>query len=92
MKKLFFSAMALVAFSSVSMASTIAENERTDITNSMEEVVVKKDYWDCALIANTVYQELLLNFSEEEAMQNADAYFTDCMGELEEPCRPPFLC
>jgi len=92
MKKMFFSAVALVAFSSVSMANTIEINETKDIVNPMEEVEVDKDYWDCAQIANDVYLELMENFSEEEAMQNADAFFSDCMGELEEPCRPPFLC
>lgn len=78
----------MIAFSSVSMANTIELNSET-------KVEIARDYWDCAKIANDVYQELLEHFPEEEAMDNANAYFDHCMGrgsQSQPDCQPPFLC
>jgi hypothetical protein len=90
MKKLVFTALAVVAFSGISMANTIADEEVKE-KNEKTTIVLVADYWDCANLANNVYTELQEVISQEEAMQNADAYFDDCMGNSS-PCRPPFIC
>ncbi len=84
MKKVFFSAVALVAFSFAGMANEIEEKKD-------EKILIEKDYWDCAKIASDVYNELIENFPVEEALDNANAYFDDCMG-VDNSCQPPFLC
>ncbi|WP_445714461.1 hypothetical protein [Flavobacterium sp.] len=84
MKKMIFSAVALIAFSFAGMANEIEEKKD-------EEVFIEKDYWDCAKIANDVYHELSEIVPEEEALDNANAYFDHCMG-VDRSCQPPFLC
>ncbi|MES2545684.1 MAG: hypothetical protein V4548_12425 [Bacteroidota bacterium] len=91
MKKLLFTALAVVAFSGVAMANTIADEQVVKDKNEKTAILLYDDYWDCAKLANSVYTELIEVFSEEESMQNADAYFDDCMGSSS-PCQPPFLC
>ncbi|UFH34651.1 hypothetical protein [Flavobacterium acetivorans] len=91
MKKLLFTALAVVAFSGVAMANTIADEQVVKEKNEKTTILLYDDYWDCAKLANSVYTELIEVFSEEESMQNADAYFDDCMGSSS-PCQPPFLC
>jgi hypothetical protein len=54
MKKLFFSAVALFAFSSVSMANTIAENE----TSSFELKALKDKHEFCVNVAADVLCEI----------------------------------
>ncbi|WP_130734286.1 hypothetical protein [Flavobacterium sp. J27] len=85
MKKFMFSAVALIAFSFAGMA-----NENL-VKSQIEEEKTIKDYWDCAKIASDVYDELVDAFGEEEAMDNANAYFDDCMSSGES-CNPPFVC
>ncbi len=88
MKKLFFSAVALIAFSSVSMANTIEiEVVSLDIKED-----VRNDYWDCAKIASDVYNEIFELTYSADALLEADKAFEDCMGTNQEPCRPPFIC
>jgi hypothetical protein len=86
MKKLFFTAIALVAFSGVSMGNTIADEEVVK-ENEKEVVVLKKDYWGCAALAQQVYDGAS-SYDEDLALMEADAAFEECMS----PCRPPFRC
>ncbi len=93
MKKMLFTAIAMVAFSAVSMANTIevkdVEVVKSDLTIDAEIVEEKGDYWDCAYGAN-LFLDNLDFFEEAEAYQNADSYFNDCMGYS--TCQPPFTC
>lgn len=91
MKKLVFTAIAMIAFSGAAMANTIADDEVVKEKNEKTTILLYDDYWDCANLANSVYTELIEVFSEEEVMQKADAYFDDCMGSSSR-CQPPFLC
>ena len=56
MKKVFFTAIAMIAFSSVSMANTIADEEV--VTEEKKEVVFEKEdklvKTDCAMVANAL--------------------------------------
>ncbi len=79
-----FSAIALTTFSFAGMANEIEEKK-------YEKILIEKDYWDCAKIASDVYNELIENFPVEEELDNANAYFDDCMG-VDNSCQPPFLC
>lgn len=83
MKKFFFSAVAMMAFSVESMANNI--DLESEDSNFIE------DYWDCAKIASDVYHELIQFFPEEEALDNANQYFNNCLG-VDNDCTPPFLC
>ena len=50
MKKVFFTAIAMIAFSSASMANTIAEEEVVVNKEEKKEVVAKKDCFAFALL------------------------------------------
>ena len=88
MKKLFFTAIALVAFSGVSMASTIEEK------NLPENLLLDDgDYWSCAKDASDMYDEIYsLTGAPDEAKAEGDAIFSECMGTNNNPCHPPFMC
>lgn len=86
MKKFMFTAIALVAFSSVSLAETISAEEV--VKNNKSQVIIKKDYWGCAAIASNVYDEIYA-IDPYAAQIEADSAFNDCMGP---PCKPPFKC
>lgn len=91
MKKVFFTALALVAFSSASMANTIADEEIVKENKKEVKNVIKSDYWDCAAVACDVYDELTaVGVYEPEALIEADDAFNDCMSESD--CIPPFRC
>ena len=74
MKKLFFSAVALVAFSSVSMANTIAEENETQ-TKVTETPCT--DHWVADM---KIYQKYGYTF--EEALAFSDEAWDICMDEL----------
>lgn len=83
MKKLFFSAIFLVAVSSVSMASTITEKQvvidNVLPVNTLEKMGVPKiDV--CAVIAIAVYHETIMaGINTEEASQEALAVYNECI-------------
>lgn len=81
MKKLLFSAVALVAFSFAGMANNGVKEVETKETKK-EETLKEKDLWDCVLLAGEVYAKLKKNFSEDEAAENAVAYYEDCVKDL----------
>jgi hypothetical protein len=89
--KLVFTALAVVAFGGAAEAKTLAHGEVVSKFSKTKTTILYGDYWDCANLANSVYVELMENLSEEESLQNADAYFDDCMGTSSQ-CTPPFLC
>ncbi|MBF6641307.1 hypothetical protein IVB69_07430 [Flavobacterium sp. J49] len=77
MKKLFFSAVALVAFSSVSMANTVEKE-----TESLKIVVSTV----CDSIAYDTYHTWYGNgFSDEVAREKAKQAKADCEKELAKP-------
>ncbi len=79
MKKVFFTAIALVAFSAVSMANNIAE-EREIETKEQELVVVSEypctDDWSADMY---IYQKW--GYSFEESLAFADEAWDICMEE-----------
>jgi hypothetical protein len=93
MKKLFFTAIALVAFSGISMAKTITDLDVSNKTNSFsnEKLLIISDYWGCSAVASQVYDELM-EIDPYGAMIEANEAFDDCMGISNTPCRPPFIC
>ena len=79
MKKLFFSAVALVAFSSVSMANTIdVEQEKTtDNDNSKKEIVDPDCNWYSFQVYNTAREN---GYTVSDASILANRMYFQCMG------------
>lgn len=78
MKKMFFTAIALVAFSSVSMANTIADEEVVR-ENEIKKVILKQIPCDTAWIIAFHYA-MQAHFSEGQAIQIAFAAYDRCLG------------
>ncbi len=74
MKKLFFSAIALVAFSGVSMANTV------EVEDSIETIVSDTPCTDDWVADMKFYQKY--GYSFEEALVFADEAWDICMDEL----------
>lgn len=85
MKKVFFTAIAMVAFSSASMANTIADEEV--VVNNKEkkeimvekEVVVKKDCFAVALFTLDVVESFCGPISDEAATNLLNQAYHNCM-------------
>lgn len=91
MKKLFFSAVALVAFSSVSMANTIAVEITIEENISKENVKVYSHRWPESFIkllteCGQVYNEVLTAYTPvvgtTQAQAIAQGAWTGCMGGI----------
>ena len=79
-----FSAVALLGMTVVSYGANHVEkveinSVETIESNEIEFIVTLNDYWDCAKIAQDVYDELIQITYHEEAMDNANGYFESCM-------------
>lgn len=86
MKRLFYSTIAVLAFSVSGMANTIElekdlffETEQALFETSVQVENDPTSYWDCLMLAGRVYAELSENFPEEEAIDNAMAFYEDCV-------------
>ena len=81
MKKLIFSAIAMIAFVGSSMANDIAEKEVTaTIEKEAELKTTEIDFNTCLLVAikqMMFYQENGASF--EDALSLADVFFVDCI-------------
>ena len=85
MKKVFFTAIAMIAFSSASMANTIADEEV--VVNNKEkkeivvekEVVVKKDCFAVAIMCLDIVEVLCGPLSDEEATNLLNVAYNNCM-------------
>ncbi|WP_140962685.1 hypothetical protein [Flavobacterium jejuense] len=80
-----FSAVALVAFSFAGMANNSVEKiNKEEIKNTQSNEILEEDKtpYDCLRIAGEVYGELKNVLSEDEAVDNAMAYYTDCIESL----------
>jgi len=79
MKKMFFTAIAMIAFSSVSMANTIAEEEV--VKENLEKKVDVHTTDDCAGMKFAAYvQSRADGFSKEDARDNSWHIYYWCMG------------
>ncbi len=81
MKKLFFSAVALVAFSSVSMGNNIDINSRSE--NEEKEIVnnVRTNPTECLTYKFYYYNHLIsIGATPEQASAGASSVYFDCMG------------
>jgi hypothetical protein len=85
MKKLMFTAIALVAFSSVSMANTIADEEvvkENEKTIAVEEVIMKTAD-DCLLGKFNCYVDARADgFSVQDATTLSYKFYFWCMGQV----------
>nr|WP_315218298.1 hypothetical protein [uncultured Flavobacterium sp.] len=85
MKKLVFTAIAVIAFSGVSIASNIVKD---NLAKSNLEKVTKKKVklsTDCTLAKFTAYNDAIAaGFSREDALDISYSVYFTCMG-LEEP-------
>ncbi|WP_298395905.1 hypothetical protein [Flavobacterium sp.] len=88
MKKLMFTAIALVAFSSVSMANTIADEEVIRqinlpnselVLNQKVNAAVVKPFWECMVNWAKVYKAYLDMLGPEQAGNIADGVFDACI-------------
>jgi hypothetical protein len=95
MKKLLFTAIAMVAFSSASMANTIAieevvlENNLTE--NEIEIAALKVGPTDCLALKFYYYNRgIAYGLTHDQALAAAYAVYFNCMGQLlpTEPERP----
>lgn len=75
MKKMIFSAVALVAFSFAGMAN----ETDTKVKSNKIEVVNTMIPWDCVVEYVSVYNELVDTFGHQEAHDNAIAYAQACV-------------
>ena len=67
MKKLFFTAVAMIAFSGVSMANTIEEKKEVVLVSCME-------------VAMNTYREMeIAGLGEEECQTEANAAYGECI-------------
>lgn len=83
MKKLFFTAIALVAFSGISMAKTIYENSRQNpITNKMVNTSIsKEEVLDCGGVwGSTRIYALNQGFTPDQASCIAMSAYIGCLG------------
>ena len=85
MKKVIFTAIAMIAFSSASMANSIADEEV--VVNNKEkkeivvekEVVVKKDCFAMALFAFDVFESLYGEMNDQQATNFLNYAYNQCM-------------
>jgi hypothetical protein len=90
MKRLFYSTLAVLAFSVSGMANTIElekdvffETEQTLFDTSVQTENDPTSNWACLMLAGRVYAELSVNFPEEEAIDNAMAFYQDCVNTVD---------
>jgi len=76
MKKVFFTAIAMIAFSSASMANTIADEEV--VIEEKKEVVVKKDCRQEAMISLEQYEATYGCLDGTQATYQYQLYFNKC--------------
>jgi len=79
MKKMIFSAVALVAFSFAGMANEVDNNKNKKTTTKIEK---EKTLYDCLRLAGEVYGKLKNILPDDEAVDNAMAYYQDCVDNL----------
>jgi hypothetical protein len=80
MKKLLFTAIAMVAFSSASMANTIADEEII-VDNKKSKALIKRDPNECLVAKFNCYVDARRDgFSVEVATQMSYSIYFTCMG------------
>lgn len=95
MKKLMFTAIAMVAFSSASIANTIADEEIISKNNKIEnekqvdKKVLQVGPNDCLALKFYYYNRgISYGLSHEQASGAAYAVYFNCMGQILQPSVP----